>query len=251
MTTAKFIQQGDRIKALVVFKGITTDDGDPGGAYLICDKIIGINDFLTNKMIVILSGTSAFEDDSVAGIDNTTGEVDFVSGFSSQILKNTEFAIVSTISPKAGISVPAPTILSISPVDFWSPVKNGFAVGTVATTIMLGSVALVIPGSATIQRAVAMLKYRAIDDNSAADNYLSGAQEIELTGLGNAINLVDVQCFVPASSRDGGDVVIGDIDLSGLISVGSNSYALRWPNSLAFGSSINFYDVQVGIRVWW
>ena len=252
MSTAKFIQQTDLIKALVVFKGVTTDDGDPGGAYLFCSKLIGSDDFLTNKMIVLQSGLSAFEDTAITGFDNTTGEIDVAPSFNNQILKGTTFMVVSAISPRAGISPPSASG-GISSMDFWAPVVDGFAVGTVATTFMLGSVALVIPGTANIQRAGAMLKYRAIGDSSGADNYLVAPQEIQLDNgsLISAIDLVHVQCFVPASSRDGGDVVIGNIDLSGYIDVGSNSYPMQWTDSLAFGSSINFYDIQVGMRVWW
>jgi hypothetical protein len=53
-----------------------------------------------------------------------------------------------------------------------------------------------------------------------------------------------------ASTREGGDVIVGAINVSGTV-VGNDTYNLQWDEAVADLDGINFNDIQVGIRIWY
>jgi hypothetical protein len=118
-----------------------------------------------------------------------------------------------------------------------------------------------IPADATILRAVAMLKFRMIENTNAADNRLNGgtvpgtSQVIQVRhdtpgAWGDAISFVDRQYGIEGETREGGDVCIGSIDISSIV-VGNDVYEFQWLLARPLLNYMSFYDVQMGIRVWY
>jgi hypothetical protein len=99
-----------------------------------------------------------------------------------------------------------------------------------------------------------MFKYRVIENTNAAVNKLTGAQVIQIrqdspTAWADAINFLDDQFGMAASTIQGGDVFIGAIDVAVTVD-GNDTYNLQWDEAVADQASINFNDVQVGLRIW-
>ena len=86
-------------RALSSFYGITTADGLAGGTTLVCSILIGSNDFITDKAILLQSGLASFEDAGSIGFDPATGTITINPAFSSQVRAGTPFYVLNTISP--------------------------------------------------------------------------------------------------------------------------------------------------------
>jgi hypothetical protein len=82
------------VKALVLRDTYTTDDGAVGGTSLIDTYLIGSNDFITGKMVVISSGLANKETKVATSFNPTTGEVFFLA-MSHQILHGINYKIVT------------------------------------------------------------------------------------------------------------------------------------------------------------
>ena len=155
---------------------------------------------------------------------------------------------VTTIKTTTGVQ--------LSSADFWSDPQEEAQINAAGITVALPTVTIAgIPAGATILRAIAMFKFRMIENTNAAANKLNGAQAIQVRvdtpgAWGDAINLVDDQFGIAASLREGGDVCIGSIDISGIV-VGNDGYEFQWADGKADQDFLNFNDVQVGIRVWY
>ncbi len=87
-------------RALSSFYGITTADGTP--ATLICDALIGSNDFITGKIILLDSGASAFETQGAIGFAADTITVN--PAFSTPVLAGTGFYILTQQSLAVAIA---------------------------------------------------------------------------------------------------------------------------------------------------
>jgi hypothetical protein len=141
-------------------------------------------------------------------------------------------------------------------VDFWSTPQEEVAVTNVAGDKSLPSVVVAdLPAGATIVRAIAMFKYRVIENTNVAANKLSGAQEIQVndsaaTGWVDGINFVDDQFGMAASTIQGGDVFIGAIDIASRVD-GNDTYSFQWDEATADLANIQFNDVQTGLRIWY
>jgi hypothetical protein len=119
-----------------------------------------------------------------------------------------------------------------------------------------------LPADATILRAVAMLKFRMVENTNAAANNLNGStiagtsQVIQVRNATpgdwiDAINFVNGQFGLGGQLREGGDVCIGSINLAGPGKVnGNDAYEFQWLLGKSVSDFLNFNDVQVGIRVW-
>lgn len=156
--------------------------------------------------------------------------------------------------------------LVYSSMDFWSDPVEEIAVPAGAATLnTLPSVTVGdLPAGATIVRAIAMFKARIIENINAAVNSLDGATnpgvsqviQVKDSAAGpqtDAIKFVDEQFSIGAGPlREGGDVLIGSIDISGAGVVDANDvYAFRWLLAKAHLLGINFNDVQTGLRIWY
>ena len=103
---------------------------------------------------------------------------------------------------------------------------------------------------------VALLKVRAIENTSASGaNAINGAQAIRVkksTGTWGvddvvAINLPDNLWTVAASTRESGDVLIGDNDVKSEVD-GDATYNLRFEDALVDYANLQLNDVLVGLR---
>jgi len=137
-------------------------------------------------------------------------------------------------------------------MDFWSLPQEEVAVVQAAGDKGLPSVSVAdLPGGATIVRAIAMFKFRMVENHTyAGENKLDGAQEIQVAGSVNAINFVDTQFTIAETTREGGDVVMGLIDIATTVSA-NGAYAFHWDLAKALQTGIKFNDVQMGIRIWY
>ena len=162
------------------------------------------------------------------------------------------------------ISIVTTTSKQIPSADFWSETVDEAEVEIDAAgeTKELPSVTVEdIPAGATVLRAVAMFKFRMIENTNAADNRLDGgtvpgtSQVIQVrddtpSAWADAINFVDRQYGVEGETREGGDVCIGSIDISDIVD-GNDIYEFQGLLARPLLNYMSFYDVQMGIRVWY
>ena len=84
------------IAALTAYTGVTTADGaTPVFNTLIDVTLIGKNDFISGKTVLIGSGDALYEDQGAASFDDTTGSITVESPFSAQIKAGTIFRILN------------------------------------------------------------------------------------------------------------------------------------------------------------
>jgi len=84
------------LRALSSFYGITTADGNLAGTTLICSTLIGSNDFISTKTILLQSGDSIYEHRNATAFDTLTGQITVNPAFSSQVLAGTSFYVLNT-----------------------------------------------------------------------------------------------------------------------------------------------------------
>ena len=146
------------------------------------------------------------------------------------------------------------------PMDFWSDVGEQVTVTGAQSTLTTGLNNVVVadlPAGATIVRAVAMMKFRMVENTYAGVNKLDAAAALPMqlddvanTGMLTCIDFADDLFTLADSAREGGDVIIGDIDVSARVD-GNDTYDFQWLNAKADQNNINFNDVQMGIRIWY
>jgi hypothetical protein len=143
-----------------------------------------------------------------------------------------------------------------SSIDVWSSYLALVQLTSVAGDKPLPSITIAgLPTGATIVRAIMMLKYRTIENTNAAVNSLSGAQNVQAEkAVGGAwvtgIALGGGECSVPASTRESGDVMMGTNDIASEIPANGEVVDFKWTNAKSAQDSLNFNDVQVGLRIW-
>lgn len=148
-------------------------------------------------------------------------------------------------------------------LDFWSNPQEEVQLGDAAATIVLTPTVTVadLPAGAVVVRAIAMFKFRMIENTNAGANKLNGStvaatsQVIQVndsggTGYIDAINFIDDQFGLAATTRESGDVCIGSIDVATRVD-GNDTYTFRWLLSKADLDNLNFNDCQVGLRIWY
>lgn len=89
------------LRALSSFYGVTTTDGNVGGTTLICDVLIGSNDFISDKTILLQSGPSIFEDAGATAFNPVNGQITVSPAFSAQVLAGVEFYVLNSSSATA------------------------------------------------------------------------------------------------------------------------------------------------------
>ena len=148
-------------------------------------------------------------------------------------------------------------------MDFWSNPQEEIQVPAVAATLVITPVVNVadLPGGATIVRAIGMFKFRMVENTYDGANALDGASVADTTqviqvkettagGYIDAINFADDQFTFTALGREGGDVFIGQVDVSAQVDA-IGSYTFQWKMRKADGDFILFNDIQMGIRIWY
>lgn len=84
------------LAALTAYTGITTADGaTPANNTLVCGALIGRNDFISNKSILIGSGDADDESSGVSSFATLTGTIMVTNAFSAQIKAGTVFRILN------------------------------------------------------------------------------------------------------------------------------------------------------------
>lgn len=89
------LARAELIHAITAYGGITTADGAVAGNTLIDAALIGSNDFLTNKTLLLMSGLAQYETVGISAFNSATGQIALVSGVSSQILRGTIFRVLN------------------------------------------------------------------------------------------------------------------------------------------------------------
>jgi hypothetical protein len=147
-------------------------------------------------------------------------------------------------------------------MDFWSLPQEVAQIDGAGVTVSLPAVMIEgLPDGATILRAVAMLKFRMVENTNAAANSLDGdtvagtSQVIQVRddtpgAWGDAIAFVDGQFSLEGEARESGDVCIGSINIDSIVVV-NDIYEFQWLLGKAEQDFINFNDIQTGIRVWY
>lgn len=142
----------------------------------------------------------------------------------------------------------------VNVMTFWSDVD---ALVTLPGDTALPNIVIAdIPSNPTIIRAILILKYSSKKDTSAGDNQITAGKitSKETTGgtYVDAINFLDGEAKVTASTKEGGDVHAGDNDISGATSGITDNCTVQSVLSgvTTTGASIELYDVQVGIIIY-
>ena len=145
-------------------------------------------------------------------------------------------------------------------LDFWSDLVEEVAVTGAQSTIAItgGNVVVAdLPAGATIVRAIAIMKFRMVENTNGAANKLDAASALPMqvdddgdTGWLTCIDFVDDAFGLAASTREGGDVIIGDIDIAARVD-GNDTYDFQWLNAKADQANLQFNDVQMGLRIWY
>jgi len=145
---------------------------------------------------------------------------------------------------------------SLFTMDFWSDPQeevladtNGIDQGLPAVTVAD------LPADTTIVRVIAMFKFRMVENDAGVANKLNGVQYIQVKetdagGYINAIKLVDDLFTFGADGREGGDVIIGNIDVKAQVD-DNDGYSFLWTAALADADSLRFNDLQTGLRIWY
>lgn len=149
-------------------------------------------------------------------------------------------------------AIKARTDNRLQTVTFFSPCQIEAIADTSHTDAALPTVT--IPNWAgTIAHVYAGFKFRMVENTNAAVNKLSGAQEIQINKAGgawtDAINFVDDQFGLAATTREGGDVVMGIIDLVGTINVFNTTAQFQWDEPLTDQDALHFNDVQTFVII--
>jgi hypothetical protein len=271
------------LEALTSYNGVTTADGaTPGNNTLIDSALIGKNDFLSGKLILIGSGVdAAYEDKGADSFDNVTGEITVSAGFSAQIKEGTPFkvlnvssggvvsSLLNAIKAKTDLlpATPADQATSLAIqikvskllpyIDIWSPYLAQVQISTAPGDQALPSITMAgLPSGTTVNRAVMMLKVRTIENTNALVNSVSGAQNIQAEkAVGGAwitgIALAGGEFSVPATIRENGDVLMGSQDISAQIPANGALISFKWALAKSAQNNLNFNDIQVGVRVWY
>ncbi len=94
------LARDELIRVLTAYSGITTADGAfDGTATLVDSNLIGRNDFISEKTILIMSGDAKDEDKGATSFDNSDGKITLQgTGFSAQIKAGTIFRVINISS---------------------------------------------------------------------------------------------------------------------------------------------------------
>ena len=113
MTTSRghALGRDELIHVLTAFGGVTTADGAVGGLSIIDSNLIGKNDFLTGKALLLMSGDAIYEDKGILSFNTLTGEVVVgtafmdVNGAPVQIPSGTIYRILNISSVEVDVSI--------------------------------------------------------------------------------------------------------------------------------------------------
>jgi hypothetical protein len=142
------------------------------------------------------------------------------------------------------------------PLDIWSTYMAQIALTTVAGDLALPNLTIAgIPPNMVIAVAKMLMKPRTIENTNAIANSISGAQNIQcqkavagayITGIA----LAGGEFAVPGLTRESGDVLMGTADIKAQVPANGAVMNFKWALGLASQNSLDFNDLQVGLRIW-
>jgi hypothetical protein len=88
----------------VLYTGTTTSDGNAGKTTLICNGLVGENDFLSGVVVRISSGSAEKEVREISSFASGTGTITVGTAFSAQILSGITFSILVHLPADVDIS---------------------------------------------------------------------------------------------------------------------------------------------------
>lgn len=93
------------IRVLTAYPGITTSDGAVDGTTLVDTNLIGRNDFISEKTVLILSGDAKDEDKGATSFNSVNGTITLQgTGFSTQIKAGTIFRVLNVSSVEIDVA---------------------------------------------------------------------------------------------------------------------------------------------------
>jgi hypothetical protein len=102
------------LKAISIFQGYTSADGNAGGTTLFCASLIGSNDYLTGKTIVLAAGNALYEDTAISSYNPVTKQIAVNPAFSAQVVSGIPFYVLNYTSAKYLSSVMSGVGLSLT-----------------------------------------------------------------------------------------------------------------------------------------
>jgi hypothetical protein len=140
-------------------------------------------------------------------------------------------------------------------MDFWSMSQEEMQLTAAPGVKPLPDVVIAgIPTNVTLIRAVALMRFRVVENTFPGANGLSGAQAIQVRKAAgawvDAINLVVGMFTFTAAGREGGLIIEGTINLVSATVDGNAIYNFQMPAGVAVAANLNFNDMQVGLRVY-
>lgn len=194
-------------------------------------------------------------------IDSIISKIDTIDGIVDNILTDTGTTldgIVDDILVDTGTTIPATLVTKANKNIFWSDYAEEVQLTSTAADTNLPSVTL--PNiTGTIVRVYGVFKFRSIENTNAAVNAVNVAQAIRIMKNGGAWGTDDVALIdipdnlfgVAGETREGGDVMVGDNDVSSEVDALNQQYDIRWEDADVDQNNLNFNDVQVGLIVEW
>ena len=142
-------------------------------------------------------------------------------------------------------------------MEFWSDVDDSLAVDATAGDESLPNVVVAdLPSGAVVARCIMMFRYSKRVDSSAAPNAVNVAQVMSVDSSAardsvvTAINIADNMFHTAASATEVGGTIVGDNDVAAEVT-GNGTYYPTWELADVDGGSLTFYDVQVGLAIWY
>jgi hypothetical protein len=257
------------LRSLIAKEGVTTAAGAVGKTSLIDTALIGVNDYLTGKTVVLLTDVAAKEDKVITGFNSGTGEVTF-GAMSAQVAAGVSYIVLNIANPGSSLITVIANVASIKTqtdktpkfsftmVADWSPSQLTVTIPAAAGTLTLPSVVLAgLPAGATIVKAKAYLTSRLISNTNVAGNSLNGAtvaatsQVVQIQkGAGawnDAIVFIDTE-FSQAGLVGEGGIFKPSVDLSAVIT-GNDTYNFQWLLARAQLDAIVLQGVKIAIQV--
>ena len=263
------LEREEIIALLTAYTGITTTDGaTPGNNTLVDSLLIGKNDFITGKTILIGPGVTASSEDKVASSFNPlNGTITVAAGFSAQIKAGTIYQVLNISSTTMILAIQTALARKFSIMDFWSAPADKIVVQNVPVVdIPFPDIVVAgLPAGLTVQRVVLIMTGRALNDTSGADNFINAANKRlrikTAAGVWGVNDIVAItfalnSLYVKAGAKEAGPVIIGSANLSALVT-GNATYNVRSDQTtrgdaiVAQGNNLELYDVQVGLRVFY